>query len=69
MFALIMGSNLGANITLIGALAGIMWRSILKFNNVNISYFEFAKIGLCITPTVIAVACAILSIEMLIFPN
>ena len=30
MYALIMGSNFGANFTLIGALAGIMWSSILS---------------------------------------
>jgi len=29
MFALIMGSNIGGNMTLVGALAGIMWSSIL----------------------------------------
>ena len=29
MLALIIGANYGANFTLIGALAGIMWNSIL----------------------------------------
>jgi len=66
-FALIMGSNLGANITLVGALAGIMWVSILKNRGVSITYIEFALYGLTIMPLVIIIGCVILIIELQIF--
>ena len=65
MFALIMGSNLGANLTLIGALAGIMWHKILSDKDVKISYKEFAKFGFLITPIIILLSCVVLSIELL----
>lgn len=63
MFALIMGSNLGANFTLIGALAGIMWSTISKEKGINITYKSFAKLGFKIMPIVVALASLILAIE------
>jgi arsenical pump membrane protein len=45
-YALVMGSNLGANLTPIGALAGIMWLKILKHGNVKISFKQFASYGI-----------------------
>lgn len=42
-YASIIGSNLGALITPIGALAGIMWLDILKRRGINISFFSFIK--------------------------
>ena len=67
MLSLIIGSNLGANISLIGALAGIMWNEILKQNEINIGYFKFMMYGLIITPIVIFFASLTLSIELIIF--
>ncbi|MFX0036072.1 MAG: SLC13 family permease [Candidatus Hermodarchaeota archaeon] len=66
MFALIIGSNLGANLTLIGALAGIMWHKILYDNEVKISYKEFAKYGFLITPIIILLTCFTLSMELIL---
>ncbi len=66
MYALIMGSNFGANFTLIGALAGIMWSSISSSGGVKISYKEFAKQGFKIMPVVVALACIVLAIEVAI---
>lgn len=42
-YATIIGSNLGALLTPIGALAGIMWLSILKSRNIQISFMSFIK--------------------------
>ncbi len=65
-FALIIGSNLGANFTLIGALAGIMWYKILSDKQVKISYKEFAKYGFLITPIIILLTCLVLSMELIL---
>ncbi|KAG2388139.1 hypothetical protein C9374_000989 [Naegleria lovaniensis] len=70
MFSLILGSNFGANITLFGALAGIMFLSILRQNgitNKQVNYFTFLKYGLIITPIVILVGSFFIFIELLIF--
>ncbi|MGC8817001.1 MAG: SLC13 family permease [Candidatus Hadarchaeum sp.] len=55
--ALISGANFGANFTLIGALAGIMWINILAAKGVTISFSQFSKYGLLVMPIVIIVTC------------
>lgn len=48
VFATIMASNIAAFITPIGALAGIMWMSLLKSYDIKFSFKEFMKYGLII---------------------
>ncbi len=55
VFATIVGSNIGAFLTPIGALAGIMWTSILNSHGVKFSYLNFLKLGVFIAiPTLFA---------------
>ncbi len=68
MFALVMGSNFGANFTLIGALAGIMWASINSSHDVTISYKQFARHGFTIMPVVVVLSSVTLAVEFLLFP-
>lgn len=54
-YSVIIGSNIGAYLTPIGALAGIMWMTILKKNDVNFSFIKFIKYGVIISvPTILA---------------
>lgn len=55
-YATIIGSNLGALLTPIGALAGIMWINILKESNVNITFGSFIKYCslICLTSALVA---------------
>jgi arsenical pump membrane protein len=65
-FSLILGSNLGANVTLIGALAGIMWIQILRNNGVDskaMNYFRFLWYGVLVTPVALAVATLTITIQ------
>lgn len=48
-----MGSNLGANFTLIGALAGIMFADLLRAKGLRLSYARFARTGLLAMPLVV----------------
>ncbi len=48
-YAVIIASNLGANLSLIGALAGVMWEKILRKNNLRVNYFIFLKVGISVT--------------------
>jgi arsenical pump membrane protein len=45
LFSTIIGSNIGAYLTPIGALAGIMWMSILKKHGLDFSFLSFMKYG------------------------
>ncbi len=49
VYATIIGSNLGALFSPIGALAGIMWSNILKKNNVKFSFAMYEKYGVLIS--------------------
>jgi len=53
-YALVIASDLAANLTLVGALAGLMWVKILKVKGLTISYVDFFKKGILITPIVLA---------------
>ena len=45
IFSTIIGSNIGAILTPVGALAGIMWIRLLKLNDINYSFKDFMKNG------------------------
>ena len=50
LFSTIIGSNIGAYLSPIGALAGIMWMSILKKYDLNFNFISFVKYGLILVP-------------------
>lgn len=54
IFATIIGSNIGAYLTPIGALAGIMWLNILSTHGEKISFLKFMAYGITVAlPTLI----------------
>jgi len=53
LYSTIIGSNIGAYLTPIGALAGIMWMSIIKKYDVNFNFLTFVKYGLVLVPLAI----------------
>ena len=55
VYATVIGSNISAFFTPIGALAGIMWSSILNEHGYKFGYLNFLKIGVVIAlPTLLA---------------
>ncbi|KAJ3155374.1 hypothetical protein HDU86_004276 [Geranomyces michiganensis] len=66
MFALIVGSNLGANLTFIGSLAGLMWADLLRKRDVVIKQSNFFKKCVVITPVVLVGTLAVLIAEFVI---
>lgn len=55
VYACVIGSNIGAFLTPIGALAGIMWSNILKAQKVKVGYLKFVLYGCIIAvPTLFA---------------
>ncbi len=55
IYSTIVGSNLGACFTPIGALAGIMWCSILGKHHLKMGFFDFLKIGITVALPTLAV--------------
>lgn len=49
LYATIIGSNIGALLTPVGALAGIMWLSLLKGHNIKFGFATFMKYGILIS--------------------
>ncbi len=62
VYSCIIASNIGAYLTPIGALAGIMWMSILRNLQVKFNFLDFVKYGLMISVVVLVSA-----LTMLIF--
>lgn len=67
LLATVIGSNIGAYLTPIGALAGIMWLEILKKNGRHLSFLSFMKYGVMIAFPVLLVALLGLGISFVIF--
>ena len=63
VYATVIGSNLGANLTPIGALAGIMWMMMLRTKKVGISFKQFMFYGFLITPVTLFTCLLVLTLE------
>ena len=60
VYATVIGSNIGAFLTPVGALAGIMWSNLLRKNKVRLSFISFIKYGVMIgIPTISAALLAL----------
>lgn len=67
LYAVVIGSNIGALLTPIGALAGIMWTKMLKRENVEFGFREFIKCGAVVICAALPAAMLGLSLSTLIF--
>lgn len=65
-YSLVIGSNLGANITITGALAGILWIETAKAEKWSTGITDFIKTGLTVTPIVIIASAAVLALEIML---
>ena len=64
IYATIIGSNIGAFLTPVGALAGIMFENLLTKYDVKYTFKQFVKYGVIISVPVIATALAVLFIVL-----
>ena len=64
VYASIIGSNIGAFLTPIGALAGIMFTSLLSKYKIKYRFIDFVKYGIIISIPTITISLLILSIEL-----
>ncbi|MCH5154342.1 MAG: hypothetical protein J1F71_03935 [Clostridiales bacterium] len=66
MYATVIGSNLGAFFTPIGALAGLMFSSILSEHDIKFGYRDFLKLGVTVAVPSLAAALGTLMLVLLI---
>ena len=64
IYASIIGSNIGAFLTPIGALAGIMFSNLLNKYDMHFSFLDFIKYGAIVSIPVLTVALTILAIVL-----
>jgi len=62
VYAAVVGSNLGAFLTPIGALAGIMWSSLIGQQNIRFSYLDFVKTCAPVAVPTLAAALIVLAL-------
>ena len=65
LYASIIGSNIGAYLTPVGALAGIMWLSILKKHDYHLSFGKFMMYGAMTSIPLMILALATLHLSIL----
>ncbi len=60
VMAALIGGDLGPRLLPIGSLAGLLWLAILRRQGVTISFVQFVRIGLVVTPPALIVSVAVL---------
>ena len=61
LYSVIIGSNIGAFLTPVGALAGIMFTNLTSKYEVNYSFASFIKYGLIISIPTLSISLLVLS--------
>ena len=56
--ALLVGVDLGPNLSITGSLATILWLTALRRENLEVSFLQFLKIGALVMPSALLVALA-----------
>ncbi|MCG7595353.1 SLC13 family permease [Mycobacterium sp. PSTR-4-N] len=55
VLAVLIGVNIGPNLTYVGSLANLLWRSVVR-RDINPSFAEFSRVGLVTTPVTLVAA-------------
>ncbi len=65
-YALIIGSNVAANVTILGSLAGIMWYHLIREKKYHVGLIEFSKYGLLASIPFVVVVSIVLVLEFIV---
>jgi len=63
MLGVLEGANVGGCWSLMGALAGIMWSTLLRNKGITIGYIQFMRVGLKVMPFVTFMVALIIFLE------
>lgn len=56
VLAVLIGVNIGPNLTYVGSLSNLLWRSVLRRHDVEANVGEYTRLGLCTVPTALVAA-------------
>jgi arsenical pump membrane protein len=56
ILAVLIGVNIGPNLTYVGSLSNLLWRRVLRRYDVEAGVGEYTRLGLCTVPTALVVA-------------
>ena len=56
ILAVLIGVNIGPNLTYVGSLSNLLWRGVLRRHNVEAGIGEYTRLGLCTVPAALAAA-------------
>lgn len=56
VLAVLIGVNIGPNLTYVGSLSNLLWRRVLHHHNVEAGVGEYTRLGLCTVPVALVVA-------------
>lgn len=60
ILAVLIGVNIGPNLTYVGSLSNLLWRGVLRQQQVEANVGEYTRLGLCTVPAALVVAvCAL----------
>lgn len=56
VLAVLIGVNVGPNLTYVGSLANLLWRSIVRGENIPAGVAQFSRVGVCTVPLTLVVS-------------
>jgi arsenical pump membrane protein len=56
ILAVLIGVNIGPNLTYVGSLSNLLWRGVLRRQKVEASVGEYTRLGVCTVPTALIAA-------------
>ncbi|MGH3576462.1 MAG: ArsB/NhaD family transporter, partial [Mycobacterium sp.] len=56
ILAVLIGVNIGPNLTYVGSLSNLLWRRVLRRYNASAGVGEYTRLGLCTVPTALVAA-------------
>ncbi len=56
ILAVLLGVNIGPNLTYVGSLSNLLWRRVLRRHDVEAGVGEYTRLGVCTVPTSLTVA-------------
>jgi arsenical pump membrane protein len=65
VLAVLIGVNIGPNLTYVGSLANLLWRTVIR-RDIRAGFAEFSRVGVCTVPVtlVVSVLCLWLGVEL-----
>jgi arsenical pump membrane protein len=64
LLAMLLGVNIGPNLTYVGSLATLLWRRVLHAEGVEVSLARFARVGALTVPATLVAATALLWVSL-----